>query len=120
MIEWRVKCHKFQIMSTSDELPVEAGEERRFEPEVYSLEVIEKITLVPRRTILVYHRHGLIQSSTSPDRGQHVFDDEAVRALRRIESLRRRFRVNLAGIKLIMGLMREVDELRAELRFRRQ
>ena len=108
-------------MSTSDELPVEAGQERRSEPEeAYTLEVIEKITLVPRRTILVYNRHGLIQSNTSPDRGLRVFDDEAVRALRRIESLRRRFRVNLDGIKLIMGLMREVDELRAELRFRRQ
>jgi DNA-binding transcriptional MerR regulator len=108
-------------MSTSDEQPVEAGQELRFEPEeVYSLEVFEKITMVPRRTILVYHRHGLIQSSTSPDRSRHLFDDEAVRALRRIESLRRRFRVNLAGIKLIMNLMREVDELRAELRFRRQ
>jgi MerR HTH family regulatory protein len=79
------------IMSTSDEQPVEAGQEFQFEPEqAYSLEVIEKITLVPRRTILVYHRHGLIQSSTGPDRSQRVFDDEAVRALRRIESLRQR------------------------------
>lgn len=108
-------------MSTSEEQPGEVGREIRFEPEeAYSLEVIEKITMVPRRTILVYHRHGLIQSSTSPDRGQRLFDDEAVRALRRIESLRQRFRVNLAGIKLIMNLMREVDELRAELRFRRR
>ena len=108
-------------MSTSEEQPAEAGQELRVEPaEAYSLEVIEKITLVPRRTILVYHRHGLIRSSASPDRGRYLFDDEAVRALRRIESLRRRFRVNLAGIKLIMNLMREVDELRAELRFRRQ
>ena len=108
-------------MSTSDERPVAAGQEPRFEPEeAYSLEVIEKITMVPRRTILVYHRHGLIQSSTSPDRSQHLFDDQAVRAVRRIESLRQRFRVNLAGIKLIMHLMWEVDELRAELRFRRQ
>jgi DNA-binding transcriptional MerR regulator len=111
----------FQIMSTSDEPSVEAGQELRFEPEeVYTLEVIEKITMVPRRTILVYRRHGLIPSSTSPDHGEQVFDDEAVRALRRIESLRRQFRVNLAGLKLITNLMREVDELRAELRFRRQ
>ncbi|MBV9999568.1 MAG: MerR family transcriptional regulator [Verrucomicrobia bacterium] len=108
-------------MSTSDEQPAEAGPELRFEPEeAYSLEVIEKITMVPRRTILVYHRHGLIRSSTSRDEGEHLFDDETVRALRRMESLRRRCRVNLAGLKLIMNLMREVDELRAELRFRRQ
>jgi len=107
-------------MSTSDEQEVEAGEELRLEPEeVYSLEVIEKITLIPRRTILVYHRHGLLPSSMSPDDRQHLFNDEAVRALRRIESLRRRFKVNLAGIKLVMNLMREVDDLRAELRFRR-
>lgn len=107
-------------MSTSDEQSVEAGQELRFEPEeAYSLEVIEKITMIPRRTILVYHRHGLIRSNTSPAQGEHLFDDETVRALGRIESLRRRCRVNLAGLKLIMNLMREVDELRAELRFRR-
>ena len=108
-------------MSTSDQAPVETGQEYGSQPEeVYSLELIEKLTVVPRRTILVYHRHGLIRSTVDSQRGQQAFDGEAVRALRRIESLRRQYRVNLAGIKMIMGLLREVDDLRAELRSRRQ
>src|SRR3954454_16057283 len=108
-------------MSTSDETPVAAGQERGSEPEeVYSLEFIERMTFVPRRTILLYRRHGLIRSTADHQRGEQVFDGEAVRALRRIEHLRREFGVNLAGIKLIMGLLREVDELTAELRFRRR
>ena len=108
-------------MSTSDESPVAVDQERRAEPEeVYSLEVVEKITLVPRRTILLYYRHGLIRTANGPEREHPSFDSDSVRTVRRIEDLRRQFGVNLAGIKLIMGLMRELDELRAELRFRRQ
>ncbi|MBV9489054.1 MAG: MerR family transcriptional regulator [Verrucomicrobia bacterium] len=109
--------------TSPDESPVAVDQdhERGVESEeVYSLELVEKITLVPRRTILLYFRHGLIRTARRPGRDHPIFDSDSVRTLRRIEDLRRQFGVNLAGIKLIMGLVREVDELRAELRFRRQ
>jgi len=44
---------------------------------------------------------------------------EGIRTLRRIESLRTACGVNLAGLKLILDLMNEVEYLRAEVRFRR-
>jgi DNA-binding transcriptional MerR regulator len=87
---------------------------------VYTLEMVERITRLPRRTILVYHRHGVIspaQHASEVDAWR--FDDEALRALRRAEWLRRELGVNLAGVKLIMGLLDEVEALRAELRQRR-
>ena len=39
--------------------------------------------------------------------------------LRHIESLRQRHRMNWAAIHTIVGLLDEVENLRAELRFRR-
>ena len=46
-------------------------------------------------------------------------DSVHIRELRRIESLRTACGLNLAGIKLILDLMNEVEYLRAEVRFRR-
>jgi hypothetical protein len=40
-----------------------------------------------------------------------------VRSIRRIEFLREQHGINLAGIRIIAGLMREVERLREELRF---
>ena len=45
--------------------------------------------------------------------------DEGIRTLRRIESLRTACGVNLAGVKLILELINELEHLRAEVRFRR-
>jgi MerR family transcriptional regulator/heat shock protein HspR len=87
---------------------------------VYTLEMVERLTRVPRRTILVYHRHGLISpAQREAEADAWRFDDETLRVLRRAEWLRRELGVNLAGVKLIMGLLDEVDALRAELRLRR-
>jgi DNA-binding transcriptional MerR regulator len=87
---------------------------------VYTLEMVERITRLPRRTILVYHRHGLISPAQRvAEVNSWRFDDETLRVLRRAEWLRRELGVNLAGIKLIMGLLDEVETLRAELRQRR-
>ncbi len=83
----------------------------------YTLERTAEITSVPRRTILLYSRHRLIRSVRE---GSPHFDDDALQRLRRIEDLRRQYRVNLAGLKLILGLLEEVEQLRTEVRFRRR
>lgn len=44
-------------------------------------------------------------------------DDELIRTIRRIEFLREQHGINLAGIRIIAELMREVERLREELRF---
>ena len=76
-------------------------------PQTYTLDILAEITGVSTQTIVQYQEHGLIR----PD-----FDDETVRALRRIEHLRETCELNLAGLKLLTNLLEEVEQLRAELR----
>ena len=91
-----------------------------FEPgsrTVYTIEVAAQMAQVPRRLIVLYYKHGLVAPVTDPAGAGWYFDDEAVRIVRRIEYLRSTCGLNLAGIKLVMTLMDEVERLRSELRF---
>jgi MerR family transcriptional regulator/heat shock protein HspR len=91
-----------------------------FEPgarAVYTIEVAAQMAQVPRRLIVLYYKHGLVTPVTDPAGPGWYFDDEAVRIVRRIEYLRATCGLNLAGIKLVMSLMNEVERLRTELRF---
>src|SRR6266571_7138982 len=93
-----------------------------FEPNpnaVYTIEAAEHIARVPRRLIAIYYKHGLVSPVVDPDCGGFYFNDEGIRTLRRIESLRTACGVNLAGVKLILDLINELEHLRAEVRFRR-
>jgi DNA-binding transcriptional MerR regulator len=70
----------------------------------YSLEIVERITGISSQTIIRYQEAGLIRSGD--------YDDETVRTLRRIEHLQSTCGVNVAGLRLIMSLMEEVERLR--------
>ncbi len=94
-----------------------------FEPDVhtvYSIEVAAQLAQVPRRLIVLYYKHGLVSPVADPAGSGWYFDDEAIRIVRRIEYLRSACGLNLAGIKLVMELIEEVERLRAELRFHHQ
>ena len=82
----------------------------------YTLEILAGITGVSPQTILQYQEHGIIRPVSN---GEPHFDDEAVRALRRIEHLRDTCEMNLIGLKLLAGLLDEVEKLRAALHARR-
>jgi DNA-binding transcriptional MerR regulator len=91
-----------------------------FEPgarAVYTIEIAAQMAQVPRRLIVLYYKHGLVTPVTDPAGAGWYFDDEAVRIVRRIEHLRSTCGLNLAGIKLVMSLINEVERLRTELRF---
>ena len=93
-----------------------------FEPEAdatYALDVVVELTGVSSQTILQYREHGLISPVTDSDSGTDYFDDEALRTLRRIEHLRAYCELNVSGLKLVLSLLKEVEQLRAELRSRR-
>jgi DNA-binding transcriptional MerR regulator len=92
-----------------------------FEPDpdaVYSIEITEQLTQIPRRTIAIYVKHRLV-SPLVEQSGAMFFDEEAVRMLRRIEQLRTSYGVNLPGIKMIVQLLDELEQRQMELRFRR-
>src|ERR1700732_2904775 len=91
-----------------------------FEPgarAVYTIEISAQMAQVPRRLIVLYYKHGLVTPVTDPARAGWYFDGEAVGIGRRIEHLRSTGGLNLAGIKLVMSLINEVERLRTELRF---
>lgn len=80
----------------------------------YTLEILSELSGVSTQTILLYQEQGMIHSGAAGD-----FDDEALLCLRRIEHLRDSCGVNLTGLKLLLSLLSEVDDLRAALRARR-
>ena len=89
------------------------------EPEpnaVYTIEAAAHLAHVPRRTIAVYCKHGLVSPVVDPECGGYYFNDEAIRTLRRIEYLHHDCRVNLLGTRVILGLANELERLHSELR----
>ncbi|HEY2572646.1 MAG TPA: MerR family transcriptional regulator [Verrucomicrobiaceae bacterium] len=82
----------------------------------YSLEILSQITGVSVQSIRFYQEQGLIHRT---DSGGPEFDDDAVRALRRIDHLREAYGVEVSALKLLTGLLDEIEQLRAALRARR-
>jgi len=89
-----------------------------FEPNpdiLYTIDAVERLTEVSRRTILIYCRHGLIPAVTDPEFGGYYFNRDAIRMLRRIGYLQVTHGINLTGIKFILDLTDEVQRLRKVL-----
>jgi DNA-binding transcriptional MerR regulator len=86
---------------------------------LYSLDVAAHIAGVPRRSILIYCRAGLVQSVFQPPYGVMAFTEEAIHTVRRIEHVRTELGPDLALLKTLFELQEEVASLRAELRFYR-
>ena len=82
-----------------------------------AIETVAEITRTSRHLIVVYCRHGLIQPIANPDESGWIFDEEVIHRLRRIESLRTEFGMNLEGVRMFLELSNDLDELRNELRF---
>src|SRR5688572_18461578 len=85
---------------------------------VYTLDIVAGLTGLSSQTILHYHEQGLV--SPVPESGSEVlqFDDEALRTLRRIEHLRSTCEMNESGLRLVLGLLDEVERLRTGSRSR--
>ncbi|MFZ4764539.1 MAG: MerR family transcriptional regulator [Roseimicrobium sp.] len=85
----------------------------------HNLEDTADLTGLPRRTILLYSKAGLVSPAADPETEGWHFNEESLRTLRRIEQLRAAYGANLSGLKLMLELMDEVERLRAALRFLR-
>jgi hypothetical protein len=86
----------------------------------YSLDVAARVAAVPRRSILVYCRVGLVRPVFQEAYGIMTFNEEAIYSVRRIETLRTVHGVDLAWIKSTFELLDELERLRAEVRFFRR
>jgi len=88
------------------------------EPDVlYSLDATAHLAAVPRRSILIYCRAGLVRPVLQPPYEMMGFTEEAIYTVRRIEYLRAIHRCDLAWLNTVFDLQKEVEHLRAELRF---
>ena len=85
----------------------------------YSLDATAHLAGVPRRSILIYCRAGLIRPVVQPPYGVMEFTEEAIYTVRQIEHLRTVHSLDLAWLKTMFDLLDEVERLRAELRFLR-
>jgi DNA-binding transcriptional MerR regulator len=88
--------------------------------ETYSIEMTAGLAQVPRRTVAIYCRHGLISPARDPESGGWQFTDDAIRRIRFIEQLRLGEAMSLAAIRMIVQLSEEVERLRDEVRFLRR
>ena len=86
---------------------------------LYSLDATAHLVGVPRRSILIYCRAGLVKPVVQPPYGMMEFTEEAIYTVRRIERLRTVHGLDLAWLKTMFDLLGEVERLRAELRFLR-
>jgi len=89
---------------------------QRFIPDpgtIYVLDAAAHLAGMPRRFVLVCCRRAFVSPRVDPDFGGYAFDLPAIRTLQRIERLRSEYGINLAGIEVVLRLMREVESLRA-------
>jgi hypothetical protein len=87
---------------------------------LYSLDAIAQLTGVPRRSILVFCRAGLVQPVFQAPYGVMAFTEEAIYTVRRIGDLRAVHGLSVVWIKSIFALIDELERLQAEVSFLRQ
>jgi hypothetical protein len=93
-----------------------------FQPEpntLYNLDAAAHLAGIPRRSLLIYCRAGLVRPVFQPPYGVMGFTEEAIYKVRRIEYLRAGHRNDMAWLNSFFHLFNEVERLRAELCFLR-
>lgn len=111
------------MRNRNDQVNSEHYDLELFQPKpnvLYSLDVAAQLAGVPRRSILIYCRAGLVRSVFQPPYGVMAFTEEAIHTVRRIEHVRVNHGTDLTLLKALFDLLEEVEQLRSELRFLRQ
>ena len=92
---------------------------QRFTPQsgaIYPIDTIAHLAGVPRHTVLLCCRHHLIVPHEDPDYGGYHFEVGTIQILQRVDYLYRECGINFTGIRIIVGLMEEVERLRERVR----
>jgi DNA-binding transcriptional MerR regulator len=103
-------------MNMYAEIPVHSLQPFAPDPdEAYPIDTIAHLANVPRHLVLLCCRHNLIAPEVDSAFGGYRFTADAIRILRRVDYLHHDCGINFAGIRMIFGLMEEVERLRARL-----
>lgn len=81
---------------------------------VYVISVVADLAGVHPQTLRMYERKGLIEPQRTAGNSRR-YSDIDVDQLRRIQELTQDEGVNLAGVRIIMQMQRELERLRAEV-----
>ena len=102
-------------MSAFAEIRMETIQPFAPDPEAaYPIDTIAHLADVPRHTVLLCCRHRLISPRVDPIYGAFLFEPGIIQTLKRVDYLYRGCGINFAGIRIILGLMDEVERLREE------
>lgn len=91
-----------------------AKAERPEDRGVYIISVAAELAGVHPQTLRIYERKGLLRPARTPGNTRRYSDRDIAR-LERIQLLTQRYRVNLAGVKIIVDMETELDRLRRRL-----
>lgn len=83
---------------------------------LYNLETVASMAGVSRRRVLIYCRLGFVQPLFQPPYGSMVFREEALYALRRVESARLAHGIEVTRLASMLAWLDEVGHLRATTR----
>jgi DNA-binding transcriptional MerR regulator len=86
----------------------------------YTIEATARLTDLPRHAILVYYKRGLVSRVAASHATGYYFDDRAIRTLRRIGRLEATHGISVSGMKMILDLMDEIEQLRSDIRVLRR
>ncbi|MCH8273783.1 MAG: MerR family transcriptional regulator [Armatimonadetes bacterium] len=81
---------------------------------VYRIGVAARLCGVHPQTLRAYERQGLV-SPTREGVKNRLYSESDVERVRRIQRLTRELGVNLAGVEVILRLLDQVEEMRADL-----
>ena len=87
--------------------------------EYYVISVAAELTGMHAQTLRTYDRLGLVTPARTPGGGRR-YSGRDIKMLQRIQRLSQEEGVNLAGIKTIMELSSQIEELQSELERQRE
>jgi MerR family transcriptional regulator, heat shock protein HspR len=90
------------------------SERRREERAVYIISVAAELAGVHPQTLRIYERKGLLRPARTSGNTRRYSERDIAR-LRLIQDLTQKHGINLAGVKMIMGLQEDVVGLRRQL-----
>ena len=90
------------------------SEKRREERAVYIISVAAELAGVHPQTLRIYERKGLLRPARTAGNTRR-YSERDIDRLRLIQELTQKHGINLAGVKMIMGLQADVDRMRRQL-----
>ncbi|NLH98925.1 MAG: helix-turn-helix transcriptional regulator [Chthonomonadales bacterium] len=81
---------------------------------VYMISVAAQLTGLHPQTVRLYERLGLITPRRVSNKNR-LYSDEDIARLQQIRRFTRDMGVNLAGVEVILDLLRRIEEMQAEI-----